>query len=98
MPGDETIIPSHLRHNEKWALSKSARHSANMTGLRVAIIAIILVILLGAVGLFLQHHKSPGTKPPTTTTTTKHTTSSPAMRSPSSFTLASPRVWSHVAN
>ena len=98
MPGDETIIPSHLRHNEKWALSKSARHSANMTGLRVAIIAIILVILLGAVGLFLQHHKSPGTKPPTTTTTMKHTTSSPAMRSPSSFTLASPRVWSHVAN
>ncbi|HEY5092301.1 MAG TPA: hypothetical protein VII60_03470 [Acidimicrobiales bacterium] len=98
MPGDESIVPSQLRHNEKWALSKSARRSASVTGLRVAVIAIILVILLGAVGLYLQHHKSPGTKPPTTTTTTKHTTSSSAVTDPSSFTLASALVWSHVSN
>ncbi len=96
MPGDESVLPSYLRHNEKWALSKSARRSANTGGLRVAIIAIVVVVLLGAVGLFWQHHKSPGTTPPTTTTTTKHTTSSPASSVPSSFTLASPRVWSDV--
>jgi hypothetical protein len=97
LSSDETIVPSHFRHDEQWALSKSARRSASMTGLRVAIIAIILVILLGAVGLYLQHHKTPGTTPPTTTTTTKHTTSSPAMRPPSSFALASTLVWSHVS-
>lgn len=97
MPSDESTVPSHLRHNEQWALSKSARHSANMSGLRVAIIAIILVVILGAVGLYLQHHKSPGTKPPTTTTTAKHTTSSSAVTVPSTFTLASPHVWSHMS-
>jgi hypothetical protein len=32
MPGDDSIVPSYLRHNEKWALSKSARRSANMNG------------------------------------------------------------------
>jgi hypothetical protein len=104
LPGDETTVPSHLRHNEQWALSKSARRSASMTGLRVAIIAIILVVLLGAVGLYLQRHKSPGSKPPTTTTTvrrtttttSKHTTGSPVLRVPSSFTLASSRAWVHA--
>lgn len=98
MPGDETIVPSHFRHNEQWALSKSARRSASMTGLRVATIAIILVILIGAVGLYLQRHMSPGTRPPTTTTTTKHSTSSPTVTAPSSFTLVSPLVWSHASN
>jgi hypothetical protein len=104
MSNDESIVPSHFRHNEQWALSKSARRSPSMTGLRVAVIAIVLVLLLGAFGLYLQHHKSPGSKPPTTTTTvrrtttttTKHSTSAPVFGAPSSFTLASPRVWSHV--
>jgi hypothetical protein len=98
MPGDESTVPSHLRHNEKWALSKSARRSASMNGLRVAIVAIVVVVLVGAVALYLQHRKSPGTTPPTTTTTTKHSTGSPARVVPSSFTLASARVWSHVSN
>jgi hypothetical protein len=104
MAGDESIVPSQYRHNEKWALSKSARRSANMTGLRVAVIALVLVLLLGAVGLYLQHHKTNGSKPPTTTTTVRHTapttttltTSSPMLHVSGTITLASPRVWSHV--
>jgi hypothetical protein len=96
MSSDESVVPSHLRHDEKWALSKSARRSANLTGLRVAVIAVVLVLLLGAVGLYLQHHHSPEVKPPTTTTTTTHTSSSPVVRGTSSFTLASSRAWSQV--
>jgi hypothetical protein len=112
MAGDESTVPSQFRHNEKWALSKSARRSASMSGLRVAIIAIVLVLLLGAAGLYLQHHKPTGSTPPTTTTTTKHTTtpttkhtttpttkhatSSAVLGSSSSFTLTSWRAWSHV--
>jgi hypothetical protein len=104
MVGDESTVPSYLRHNEKWALSKSARRSANLTGLRIAVIAVVLVVLLGAAGLYLQHHKSPGSTPPTTTTTTKHTTttrhttttqhttSSPALRE------RSLRTWSQVSS
>ncbi|HEY5010830.1 MAG TPA: hypothetical protein VIH73_06695, partial [Acidimicrobiales bacterium] len=40
MPGESEVVPSHFRHNEKWALSKSARRSASFTGLRVAVIAV----------------------------------------------------------
>jgi hypothetical protein len=98
IPGDESIVPSHFRHNEQWALSKSARRSPSMTGLRVAVIAIILVALLGGVAWYLQHHKSPGTKPPTTTTTINRAKSSAPATVPSSFTLASTRVWSQVTN
>jgi hypothetical protein len=96
MPGDESIVPSHFRHNEQWALSKSARRSASMTGLRVAVIAIIIVVLLGAVAVYLQHRDSPGTKPPTTTTTTKHSIARAPTTVPASFTLRSTSVWSHV--
>lgn len=101
---DETIVPSHLRHNEKWALSKSARRSASASGLRIAVIAIVVVILLGAVWLYLDHHKTNATKPPTTTTSTPHATTSshPSSGAPTSltstFTLAPRSVWSHVAS
>ncbi len=95
-PGDETIVPTHLRHNEQWALSKSARRSAGVNGVRVAVIAIIVVLLLGAVGLYLAHDKSPGAKPPTTTTTTKHTTTT-VHATTTTHALASSWSWSHVA-
>ena len=103
LPSEETIVPSYLRHNEKWALSKSARRSTSTAGLRVVVIAIVVVILLGALWLYVDHRKTPGTKPPTTTTTAPRTTTTKASSSPSTsftttFTLASSSVWSHVAS
>jgi hypothetical protein len=103
LPSEETIVPSYLRHNEQWALSKSARRSTSTAGLRVVVIAIVVVILLGAVWLYVDHRKTPGTKPPTTTTTAPRTTTTKASSSPSpsittTFTLASSSVWSHVAS
>jgi hypothetical protein len=77
MPGDLDVVPTQLRHSEKWALSKSARRPASFTGLRVAIIAVVVILVVGALGFYLQHEHSPGTsstttstKPPATTTTT----------------------------
>lgn len=98
MASDESMGPPHARHNEKWALSKSARHSASVSGVRVAIVAGVLVVLLGAIALYFQQHNSPGPSTPTTTTTTRHTTSSPAMNHRTSIAFASTRLWSRVSN
>ena len=84
MPVDGDVVPTHLRHSEQWALSKSARRQASFTGLRVAIIAAVIVVVVGGLGLYLQHrHSNPGssatttsTKPPATTTTTVATPAS----------------------
>jgi hypothetical protein len=78
MPSDVEVVPTHLRHSEEWALTKSARRPASATGLRVAIIAVIIIAVVGAFGFYLQHrHPKNGptatttsTKPPETTTTT----------------------------
>jgi len=97
MSGEDTIVPSHFRHNEQWALSKSARRSASMNGVRVAVVAIVAALLLGAVALYVAHDKSPGSKPPTTTTTTRHTTTTkPATTTTHAF--ATSRVWSQVSS
>jgi len=69
MPGDGEVVPTHLRHNEKWALSKSARRSTSVSGLRVAIIALIVIVVVGAIGLYLQ--RGPSKTGSTTTTTTR---------------------------
>ena len=83
MPGDGEVVPTHLRHNEQWALSKSARRSASFTGLRVAVIALIVVIIIGGLGLYLQHLHSKNVATTTTTTTTS------AANLPSSFVAES---------
>jgi hypothetical protein len=78
MPGDAEVVPTHFRHNEQWALSKSARRSASYAGLRVALIALIVLVIVGSLGYYYQHrhhsNDSPttttSTRPPTTTTTT----------------------------
>jgi len=77
MAGDLDVVPTQLRHSEKWALTKSARRPASFTGLRVAIIAIVVILVVGALGFYLQHEHSPSTsstttstRPPATTTTT----------------------------
>jgi len=96
MPGDSEVVPSHLRHNEKWALSKSARRSASLTGLRVGIIALVVVVAVCVIALFLQQHPKPGVPikkiSTTTTTTTKPrstTTTTTASALPSSFVATS---------
>jgi hypothetical protein len=88
MPGDAEVVPTHLRHNEQWALSKSARRSASFTGLRVAVIAVIIIALLGGLGLYLQHLHSKNDATTTTTTSTrppKTTTTLAATSLPASF-------------
>jgi hypothetical protein len=69
MPSLEDVVPTHHRHNEEWALSKSARHSASFTGLRVAVIAFVIVLIVGGLGLYFQHRHTPPTVTTTTTTT-----------------------------
>jgi hypothetical protein len=94
MPGDSEVVPSHHRHNEQWALSKSARRSASFTGLRVGIIALIVVVALALVALYLQQRGPKSGSPPITiTTTTKPshptTTTTIASALPASFVAKS---------
>jgi hypothetical protein len=93
MPGDGEVVPSHLRHNEKWALSKSARRSASFTGLRVGIVALVVVVIVCVIALFLQQHPKTGGIPritiATTTTTPRSTTTTTASALPSSFVATS---------
>lgn len=86
--GDD-VVPTQLRHNEEWALSRSARRSASVTGIRVAIIGLVIVLIVSAVGYYLQRG-SPKTPTSTTTTTAarqRSTTTTIAL--PSSFTSTS---------
>ncbi|MEO9180271.1 MAG: hypothetical protein ABI298_01320 [Acidimicrobiales bacterium] len=88
MSGAEEVVPSQHRHNEEWALSKSARRSASNTGVRVGVIALVIVALIGAVGLYLQQHDTKN--PPATTTTVKKTSSTTTtVATPASFSAFS---------
>jgi hypothetical protein len=95
MPGDGEVVPSHLRHNEQWALSKSARRSASVTGLRVGIVALVVVVIVSLIALYLQQRgpKTGGIPRITiaTTTTRPHstTTTTTALALPSSFVATS---------
>ncbi len=88
MTGNQEVVQSQHRHNEEWALSKSARRSASYTGLRVGAIALVIVALIGAVGFYVQHHdkKSP---PVTTTTVTKTSSTTTTVARPASFSAVS---------
>jgi hypothetical protein len=87
MPGESEVVPSHFRHNEQWALSKSARRSASFTGLRVAVIAVLIIAVVGALWFYLQHLHSKNTSTTTTTTTRppRTTTTLAAESLPASF-------------
>ena len=89
MSGDAELVPTQLRHNEKWALSKSARRTTSVSGARVAVIATVAVVVIGAIGLYLQHRDSKNT--PTTTTTITHTTTT-ALSLPSPIVSSSTNV------
>jgi hypothetical protein len=85
-PIDGEVVPTQLRHNEKWALSKSARRSTALTGLRVAVIAVVVVVLVGAFGIYLQHRDPKNTA---TTTTTHPPSTTTTIALPSSFVATS---------
>jgi hypothetical protein len=89
MPGDGEVVPTQLRHNEKWALSKSARRSTSYSGLRVAIIALIVIVIAGAIGLYLQRGPSKSGSTTTTTTTTRPPSTTTTLALPSSFVATS---------
>ena len=93
MPVGVDVVSTQLRHNQEWALSRSARRPATYTGLRVAVIVVALVLVVGAVGYYLQRGtpKAPTATTTTTTTTTTHprATTTTATASPSSFTSTS---------
>jgi hypothetical protein len=89
MPGDGDVVPTHLRHSEEWALSKSARRPASFTGLRVVIIALVVIVIVGAVGIYIQHRDSKNTSTTTTTTRPRSTTTTIASALPSMFIATS---------
>ena len=69
---ESEVVPTHLRHNEKWALSKSARRSASFTGLRVAVIALIVVVIVGVARTSTSSTGTDKNGSPTTTTHDVH--------------------------
>jgi hypothetical protein len=60
--------------------------------MRVGVIALIIVVIIGGIGLYLQHRHSKNVPPATTTTTTKShstTTTTTSLALPSSFVATS---------
>jgi hypothetical protein len=65
------------RHNEDWALSRSAnRSSMSLRGIRLLVVIIVVVLLLGVIGYFARDRVDRGPSTTTThvTTTTHHST------------------------
>jgi len=71
------------RHDEDWALSRSAsRSSFSLGGLRLIVVIVVVVIVLGVVGYYARdrvHNSTPTTTTTlSTTTTTVTSTTTPA--------------------
>ena len=72
------------RHDEEWALSRSAsRSSVSLGGARLLVVIIVVVVVLGIVGYYARQHinHAPHSTTTTVTTTKSHpttTTSIPA--------------------
>jgi uncharacterized membrane protein len=78
---------SPARHDEEWALSRSAtRSSLSLGGMRLVVVVVVIVLVLGFVGYYardkINHHPShattTSTRSVTTTTTTTPTTKTTA--------------------
>jgi hypothetical protein len=74
MPIYDDVRPVPLRHNEMWALTRSARRSVPFSGLRVAVIALVAVLLVGFIAYYLQDTTNKKHGIPTSSTTTIVTT------------------------
>jgi hypothetical protein len=75
-----------LRHNETWALSRSARRSVPFSGLRVGVITLVAVLLVGFIAYYLQgsSEKNGGVTASSTTSSLTTTPNSPVSFAPSS--------------
>lgn len=91
MPTYDDVRPTQLRHNENWALSRSARHSGlPSSGLRVVGIALVAALVVALVGYYVQHGSAKTKGPATsTTTTTKPPATTTSLAWPASFTSSS---------
>jgi len=90
MPTYDDVRPVALRHNERWALSRSTRRSSlPLTGLGIVIVVVVVVVLVGAIGYFVQHSSNATTTTSSTTTSTIAPTTSTTLKvgSSSSATL-----------
>ncbi len=67
-------LPPRARHDDHWALERSARRSHLAPGSgRILIIVVVVLVVLVAIGTYIQHDGGK-TPPPTSTTTTTTTT------------------------
>jgi hypothetical protein len=92
MPTYDDVRPTQLRHNESWALNRSARRSSlRYSGLRVVAIALVAAVVVGFVGYYIQHGpaKAKGPGSTSTTTTTRAPTTTTSMTWPTSFSPSS---------
>ncbi len=77
--GGEEIVPSHLRHNDDWFLSRSSQRSTASIVLRRLAVLVVIALIVAIVATYYVHHQGKGnntsaTKSTTTTTTSTTTT------------------------
>ena len=68
----KTPLPTHLRHNDDWFLSRSAHRSTSSIVARAVGVFLLIVIVVATITAYYLHQKpGKGTPATTTTTTTK---------------------------
>lgn len=83
LPPYEMNNLAHLRHDEHWALSRSARRSRlSPAGMRALLIIVVVVVVLGIAAFYLNHHNHARSSGPTTTIAPPTTTSRPTSIGP----------------
>jgi hypothetical protein len=87
LSGTGEDVPSHLRHNDDWFLSRSSQRSTLSIVLRrLAVLAVIALVAVVVGTYYVDHHSSK--KPPASTTTSTSTTTT-TTTFPSSFASTS---------
>lgn len=76
----EEFMPTHLRHDDDWFLSRSAHRSTLATWFaRLAVVALVVIVLAVIVTYYLDRHHKSGAPGSTTTSTLLVTTTSTAL-------------------
>lgn len=85
-PLEESALAAS-RHDTQWALSRSGHRPMNATsGTRVGLAVVVLVLVIGSVGFYVQHHRAKASTPRvTTTSTTLRNSSTTTTTWPASF-------------
>lgn len=89
LSGTGEDVPSHLRHNDDWFLSRSSQRSTVFIILRRLAVLVGIALIAVIVGTYYVHHHS--TKKPQASTTTSTTTATTTTTTtfPSSFVATS---------